>query len=1283
MRSKRNNNLVGNKRDTNVYTRGNSVWDANEVNILKHNANIPYESEIQGVSDAWPQSADYDPMRGLTTVHFSSEGTKNHMYRDYSGNGWDNYITSSSTDRAPLITSFGPRYRDWSTLFFQDGYYSVNNYDGIQLGTSAFTIEFWIKRTRNDATEMYVMGKGGQAARGSGSGWVIYLTSSYQIGFYDAVGSYSALQTATTLTADTWYHVAIVRENTSLNGTKFYLNGQLAVTGSCNGDFNDTSTMFISRDRVATSASQFKGYLTDIRITKSAVYTSAFTAPTAALDMSSATFSLSMTKPHHDNIPSAHTNGAVIRRYGQTYRWLDSPHLPTAPLAVTGNGASSIQTESGWQPEIFDENSLNTGLRLGTSPFTVECWVYRNSHDTNCGIVSKGGGNKGSGNGWSLIVLSDGRVEWNDGASTITGDANTAAQMCGWYHVAAVRSNTSTNGFSLFVNGRKSVSGTVATDYNDTMPLRLASARERQYTHHGYLSGLRISNTAIYTANSNVETVQFIDTSMAAYPSNTRLMMFKTEDDRPNDLFHGYYNYGLDHQMSIKYKQTVPHVGGRTHITLEDNVKSQAWYYGSYPRMIANTSLGDFNFSTGDFSIEFWHRNYVYHPSSTDQRFLMDMRHRFADKGLAIRSRGDTGQFEIHANGQCILTTSNDTFDDQKWIHYCIQRVDNKIAFYTNGKKRSETIYTDSIFAQNNRITFGNSSYINLHYGSHCLGHMCDIRVLKGAAAYARGTNNPDYFDVPRKKLSVIPGTVLLTARGAPLRDESGRDNFVGSGGEVVTTVQGTLSDGGWGVSGAMDVPMGHFSPYSDCETYSLDWAEADNTQDYRTMYYSRGIRHTTNYPELSWMGRLAKPWTLEFWFFAHNTNPSSVTTIRTVYTSDSTAGHRGWEFIYHYNGTAGSWGDLTFRWNNATTEFISTTGNSTSGIFAPHNFNHVAIVYDPTKQNKIGMFLNGKRVAVKSGFTPINEDYYTYGLNTDWNCGSIRLSTIARYDNALTTYTMPRYFEEDEYTYTLVGRRHAIPERTKSTSFRNYESWASMDYGKFGKSLKFTPRSNRAVFIDISNNYWNPVEFDTRYGDFTWECWAAWLDPNSGGRAYGATGNGNTLWHYNNALGVGITQTGKWEFAWFYYSGATKVYYNTNGSSTFLRRITDADVKVVTYNNRDNFNHICVVRRNNTLHFYVDGVEKTTLLNSYVGNYGNAAFGPSDNTWMDHVNNYTLRLGDNWSSVYNEAWGGFIEDFRATAMARYETRVVNGVATMCHAGTSVPALPIKPLPTR
>jgi hypothetical protein len=527
--------------------------------------------------------------------------------------------------------------------------------------------------------------------------------------------------------------------------------------------------------------------------------------------------------------------------------------------------------------------------------------------------------------------------------------------------------------------------------------------------------------------------------------------MFKTEDPRPADAFHHYYSYGIDHQAGIYHKSIIPHVGGRTHITLDNNVKSYIWYYGSHPRMIANTSQGDFNFSTGDFSIEFWHRNYIYHPGSSDQRFLFDMRDRYANKGLSLRAQGDNGQWVVYANGQAILTSSNDTFDDQKWIHYCVQRVNNKIAFYTNGKKRSETIYTDSIFAQNNRITFGNGSYINLHYGGHCLGHMCDIRVLKGSAAYARGTNNPDNFDVPRKKLSVIPNTVLLTARGPILIDESGRGNFVQVGGEVRTSVQGTLSDGGWGASGAMDVYMGHFSPYSGVnDGYDYEMIEADNTQDYSTMWYTRGIRHTTEYPELSWMGRLYKPWTIDFWFYAHQSNPDSVTTYRPWYTA-GTAGNRGFDFIYHYNGSAGSWGDISFRWWSSTDEHMSTSGNANSGIFSPHTFNHCAIVFDPTKQNKFAMFLNGRRVAVKSNFVAFTDDFMTSNLNTDWNCGSIRISTIARYDSALTTYTIPNYFVEDEYTYMAAGRRHIVPETTKSTGFRNYESFAAVDYGKYG----------------------------------------------------------------------------------------------------------------------------------------------------------------------------------------------------------------------------------------
>jgi hypothetical protein len=62
------------------------------------------------------------------------------------------------------------------------------------------------------------------------------------------------------------------------------------------------------------------------------------------------------------------------------------------------------------------------------------------------------------------------------------------------------------------------------------------------------------------------------------------------------------------------------------------------------------------------------------------------------------------------------------------------------------------------------------------------------------------------------------------------------------------------------------------------------------------------------------------------------------------------------------------------------------------------------------------------------------------------------------------------------------------------------------------------------------------------------------------------------------------------------------------------------------------------------------------------------------------------MTLGTNWNSDQNYAWNGFIQDFRWSQMARYKTKVINGVSTMVFADTNIPALPTLaagPLPTR
>jgi hypothetical protein len=139
-----------------------------------------------------------------------------------------------------------------------------------RIGTGNFTVEMWVYRNSS--------GTYGLAGKGTGTtGWLVSLNSSNQVVF--TYGS-STITSTGTVSATTWTHIAVVREGTSTNQTKIYINGTNDGTGTVSTDFNQINSMYIGADRTGGSAAN--AYVQDVRITNYARYTSNFTPPTAA-----------------------------------------------------------------------------------------------------------------------------------------------------------------------------------------------------------------------------------------------------------------------------------------------------------------------------------------------------------------------------------------------------------------------------------------------------------------------------------------------------------------------------------------------------------------------------------------------------------------------------------------------------------------------------------------------------------------------------------------------------------------------------------------------------------------------------------------------------------------------------------------------------------------------------------------------------------------------------------------------------------------------------------------
>ena len=146
------------------------------------------------------------------------------------------------------------------------------------IGTSDFTIEWWFKaedRSEPGTANRRMFRLGANNATGS-------ISINYDAVNNDIQWNYDA---ATILAASTikvydnsWYHIAAVREGTGSNETKLYINGVLSDTGTLATDLTQTALQ-IGWDSTLGNDFGFYGFISDFRVTKSAVYTAAFTPP--------------------------------------------------------------------------------------------------------------------------------------------------------------------------------------------------------------------------------------------------------------------------------------------------------------------------------------------------------------------------------------------------------------------------------------------------------------------------------------------------------------------------------------------------------------------------------------------------------------------------------------------------------------------------------------------------------------------------------------------------------------------------------------------------------------------------------------------------------------------------------------------------------------------------------------------------------------------------------------------------------------------------------------------
>ena len=320
-------------------------------------------------------------------------------------------------------------------------------------------------------------------------------------------GAITYLDSSIAITANAWNHIAVVFNGSGSSNLKIYVNGILGGTGTFTNLTWSTgaggNNLYIGAVGNNQATSCWPGYISNLRITNSALYTNNFTPPTSP---GTAVASTSLLTNFADAgiYDSAAMNNVIT---------VSSAQVSTSVVKY-GTGSLKFNGSSDYLTVLASPN-----LDMGTGDFTIEAWVYPVSVANNypsflasitgwsAGASGHRFNNVGYANKFWFGLNGSGGVASGDPfmASTNTFSFNT------WHHYALTRSG---NTWRMFVNGNLETTQTYAGAYNPAyggLRVGWSTWDVANGYFNGYVDDLRITKGyARYTATFTAPTTALL-----------------------------------------------------------------------------------------------------------------------------------------------------------------------------------------------------------------------------------------------------------------------------------------------------------------------------------------------------------------------------------------------------------------------------------------------------------------------------------------------------------------------------------------------------------------------------------------------------------------------------------------------------------------------------------------------------------------------------------------------------------------------------------------------------
>lgn len=634
-------------------------------------------------------------------------------------------------------------------------------------GTNNFTIEFWCYP--KVTTEQFIYDSRPATTQGKYPTIKINPTTGTTNNFlyYTNVGASQISVTGTTnIVANTWYHVAVSRNESN---TRLFVNGvQEGNTATDTTNYlSGANRPLIGGYGYTAGSFGFDGFISNLRVLNgTAAYTANFTPSTEPLkNIANTTLllrsSTSSTLLTDSKLTSLANNVFDITNNNGVSFSSVSPFAPGNGYQINsgGSGFDEYSITEGKYAAVFNGTTkyLNTPTSsefdFGTNDFTIELWAYKNTSSADDIVITNRSLLSGALPGrWYIDnYLSKIRMVFQNTASTdheVTNAGSINFPVGSWFHIAAVKSGSTITGYLNGVSfGTVSVSGSFGTSASG---IYIGSfTNDSTWSWNGNVSNVRIvKGRALYTSNfaPSFPLLKIKNTSLLTCQSST----FIDNSDNNFTITNGGSTTITQTGLSPKLAESLVADGSYycsgtlNEVDYAEPFSGSLNFNGSnnYLTVPATANLG--GFGTGNFTIEFW----TWLRATGARRDFIDM----GDSSVSGPLIYYDGSNITYYFGSAKIVGSSLTANTK--LHVALCRSSGSSRLFVNGLQVGGTaadvtgytgVSATPVHIGRNQ---GVAGYLN--------GYISNLRVLKGTALYTAN------FTPSSTTLTNVPNTSLL-----------------------------------------------------------------------------------------------------------------------------------------------------------------------------------------------------------------------------------------------------------------------------------------------------------------------------------------------------------------------------------------------------------------------------------------------------------------------------------------------------------------------------------------